>query len=268
MSGAKNGVATVIASKESRVIFTHCYGHALNLGVGDTIKQCQLMKSALDVMGEISKLIKLSPKRDAVFQKLKADLAPETPGFRVYSAQLRWTVRAASLQCVLDNYEVLFGVWSDALSSKLDGEMRARIIGVDAQMHAFDFLYGVSLGCLLLCHTDNLSKSLQEKSLAAAERQRLAKLTLDVLVSLRDENNFKNFYACVHPSSLSSRCSYSTKKAKSPSTIASWHNKWSNLEDRYRQIYYEALDFLVQAVKDRFDQPGYQVYRNYSRSWS
>ena len=34
MSGAKNGVATVIASKESRA---HCYGHALNLGVGDTV---------------------------------------------------------------------------------------------------------------------------------------------------------------------------------------------------------------------------------------
>lgn len=91
------------------------------------------MKSALDVMGEISKLIKMSPKRDAVFQKLKADLAPETPGFRVLCLT-RWTVRATSLQSVLDNYEVLFGVWNDALSSKLDGEMRARINGVDAQM--------------------------------------------------------------------------------------------------------------------------------------
>ena len=35
MSGAKKGVAKVIAIKESRAIFTHCYGHALNLGVGD-----------------------------------------------------------------------------------------------------------------------------------------------------------------------------------------------------------------------------------------
>ena len=104
-------------------------------------------------------------------------------------------MRAASLQCVLDNYKVLFGVWSDALSSKLDGEMRAR---VDAQMYAFDFLYGVSLGCLLLCHTDNLSKSLQEKSLTAAERQRLAKLTLDVLVSLRDENNRTSTHVSLH----------------------------------------------------------------------
>ncbi len=32
MSGAKKGVATVIANKETRAIFTHCYGHALNLG--------------------------------------------------------------------------------------------------------------------------------------------------------------------------------------------------------------------------------------------
>ena len=180
-----NGVAKVISDKESRAIFTHCYGHwhALNLGVGDTIKQCELMKSALDVMAEISKLITKSPKRDAVFQKLKSELSPDTPGFRTI-CPTRWTVRAASLQSVLDNYEVLFGVWSDALDSKLNGEMRARIIGVDTHMHAFVFLLGGSLGNLLLRHTDNLSKSLQQKSLSAAEGQKLAKLTVDVLKSL------------------------------------------------------------------------------------
>ena len=53
MRGVNNGVSTIIASKESRAIFTHCYGHALNLGVGDTIKQCQLMKSALEVVTDI-----------------------------------------------------------------------------------------------------------------------------------------------------------------------------------------------------------------------
>ena len=90
MTGVKNGVATVIASKESRAIFSHCYGHALNLGVGDTIKQCQLMKSSLEVVAEISKLIKKSPN---VFQKLKSDLAPEMASFRVL-CPTRWTVRA------------------------------------------------------------------------------------------------------------------------------------------------------------------------------
>ena len=196
MSGAKKGVAKVIADKETRAIFTHCYGHALNLGVGDTIKQYQLMKSALDVMAEISKLIKKSPKRDSLFQKLKSDLAPDSPGFRVL-CPTRWTVCAASLQSVLDNYNVLFGVWSEALSLRLDGEMKARIIGVDTQVHTFDFLFGISLGNLLLRHTDNLSKSLQQKSLSAAEGQRLAKLTLDVLQSLRDDDHFTSFYARV-----------------------------------------------------------------------
>ena len=33
-------------------------------------------------------------------------------------------------------------------------------------------------------------------------------------------------------------------------------------EDRYCQVYYEALDFVIQAVTDWFDQPGYQVYYN------
>ena len=67
------------------------------------------MKSALDVMAEISKLIKKSLKRDSLFQGLKSDLAPDSPGFRVLGPT-RWTVSAASLQSVLDNYDVLFGV--------------------------------------------------------------------------------------------------------------------------------------------------------------
>ena len=38
MAGAKSGVATQIAEKEPRAVFTHCFGHALNLGESDTMK--------------------------------------------------------------------------------------------------------------------------------------------------------------------------------------------------------------------------------------
>ena len=64
-------------------------------------------------------------------------------------------------------------------------------------MHTFDFVFGAFLENLLLHHTDNLSKTLQHKFLSAAEGQRVAKLALDVLQSLRNEDHFKNFYACV-----------------------------------------------------------------------
>ena len=53
---------------------------------------------------------------------------------------------ASLLQSVLDNYEVLLGVWNEALSLQLDVQMIARITGVNTQMHTFGFLFGVSLG--------------------------------------------------------------------------------------------------------------------------
>ena len=141
MSDAKKGVAKILRDEEPRAIFTHCYGHALNLAVGDCVKQCDVMKIAFEIVAEVSKLIKKSPKRDAAFEKLKADLAPETPGFRVLCPTL-WNVRAASQQSVIDNYEVLLLVWQEALVGSLDGEMRAHIIGVETQMMKFNFLFG------------------------------------------------------------------------------------------------------------------------------
>ena len=54
MKEGKNGVASQIISKEPRAIFTHCYGHALNLAVGDTVKQSKLMRDALNTTHEIS----------------------------------------------------------------------------------------------------------------------------------------------------------------------------------------------------------------------
>ena len=33
-------------------------------------------------------------------------------------------------------------------------------------------------------------------------------------------------------------------------------------EAHYRQIYYGVIDYVVEAIHDRFDQPGYSTYRN------
>ena len=246
MSGAKKGVAKIITDAEPRAVYTHCYGHALNLSVSDCIKQSQVMKSALDVVAEISKLIKKSPKRDSSFEKLKSELAPETPGLRIM-CPTRWTVRAASLKSVIDNYEVLLGVWEEAQSGHLDGEMKARIIGVETQMHTFDFLYGVFLGELILRHTDNLSKTLQHKSLSAAEGQHLARLTLEVLRSLRDSDRFTAFYTLVvqGQSRLGQAEPTLPRKRRAPqrfevgSSAGDFH---LTPESHYRQIFFEAID--------------------------
>ena len=58
MSRAKSGMATQIKIEEMRVIFSHCYGHSLQLAVGDMIKEVKNLKEALDATSEISKLLK------------------------------------------------------------------------------------------------------------------------------------------------------------------------------------------------------------------
>ena len=43
MSGAKKGVAKQISDIEKRALFTHCYGHTLNLACSDAVKGCKIL---------------------------------------------------------------------------------------------------------------------------------------------------------------------------------------------------------------------------------
>ena len=82
MAGSKSGIAKQLRSEEPRAVFTHCYGHALNLACGDAIKCCKTLRDALDSTHEITKLIKLSPRREAIFHGVKQSVTPESTGMR------------------------------------------------------------------------------------------------------------------------------------------------------------------------------------------
>ena len=165
MFGTRTGVAEQIQQEEPKVIFTYCYGHALNFCHRRQNKGLQGSKNALDITLEISKLVKKSPKRDAMFLKLKDELQPEAPGIRVLCPH-HWTVRADSLKSVLDNHVVLQELWEEAHEVVSESEMRGRIGGVAVQM-----MIGVYLRQTVLRHLDNLSRVLQKKNLSAAEGQ-------------------------------------------------------------------------------------------------
>ena len=67
MCGLRKGVATQLQADEPRAIYTHCYGHSLNLAASDTITRCHVIKTALETTQEISKLIKYSLRREQLF---------------------------------------------------------------------------------------------------------------------------------------------------------------------------------------------------------
>ncbi len=264
MSGAKSGVATRLCAAEPRAIFTHCYGHSLNLACCDTIKRCKLMKDAMDTTYEIIKLIKKSPTREAMFKQIKEGIqVGESPGIRTL-CPTRWTVRAESLKSILDNFNVILELWTVSLEHVKDTEMKARIHGVSAQMKKFDFFFGVSLGLLILRHSDNLSKTMQKTDMSAAEGQAITAMTIATLKSLRTDENFDLFWNKV---TTSAECFDISKPAlprhrKIPRRLddGSMSTLHETVEIHYRIIYFEALDLITSCIEDRYNQPGFKTY--------
>ena len=62
MCGIKNGVSNKILSQNPKAFFAHCFGHGLNLAVGDIVKNVRFLKDSMDTTYEISNLIKRSSK--------------------------------------------------------------------------------------------------------------------------------------------------------------------------------------------------------------
>ena len=145
MAGKKSGVATQIRKLEPRALYTHCYGHALNLACNDSIKHCKLIKDTLDIATEITNLIKESPRRQAIFHRIKSSkhLEKSSPGIRVL-CPTRWTVKADTLRSIIDNFETLLDVLEESLEYVRDVEMRSRIRGVSTHMTQVRFLFWLS----------------------------------------------------------------------------------------------------------------------------
>ena len=265
MSGAKSGVVARLYAAEPRAIFTHCYGHSLNLACGDTIKRCKLMQDALDTTHEITKLIKKSPARDAIFKRLNEEMGSDSPGIRVL-CPTRWTVRAEALKSILDNFNVLLELWAESLERVKDTEMKARIQGVSAQMMRFDYFFGVSLGLLILRHTDNLSKTMQKADISAAEGQAITVMTVSTFKSLRNDANFDLFWQKITTSAEDLHVDKPAlpRRRKVPRRLddGSAPTLHKTVEDHYRVIYFEALDLITSCIEDRFNQHGYKTYAN------
>ena len=267
MSGAKKGVATNIKSEEPRCLFTHCYGHALNLACADSIKRCKIMKDSLDTTYEITKLIKYSPKRDSRLEQIQKSMSAEEKNFSGIRllCPTRWTVRAESMKSILDNYPTLQELWTWSIENCSDTEMKARIRGVQAQMQRFDFFFGLVLGQCLLQHADSLSAFLQSLAMSAAEGQTIAALTLSTLREIRNDEKFSLFWQKV--TTLASENLVDEPVLPRQRRAPRWFEEGSalpefhtNPEDMYRQIYHEALDLLKATITDRFDQKDFKMY--------
>ena len=189
-----------------------------------------------------------------------------SPGIRVL-CPTRWTVRADSLANIVDNYTLLQSTWEEAVEITRDTVTKARIIGVAAQMKTFNFLFGSILGEMLLRHTDNLSQTLQKKTISAAEGQQVGRLVIGTLSSLRTEESYNLFWekAATVAKSVDVGEPQVPRQRKMPKRYddgLATGTPHDSPKLYYRQLYYEAIDNIIDGLKNRFEQPGYKVYCN------
>ena len=59
--------------EEERALYTHYYAYSMDLAVGDTIKVCLVLNGTIDNTYELTKLVKIPPKRDATLHSIQGD---------------------------------------------------------------------------------------------------------------------------------------------------------------------------------------------------
>ena len=130
----------------------------------------------------------------------------------------------------------------------------------------FSFFFGPHISHRLFSHTDNLSKTLQAKKSSATTGQKLARLTVDTLQSLRNDESFNAFYDVIlvkakELKSLSKPVFQRKRRAPSRYEVGTGEPYYPNTaQDFYRCIFYEALATIISAIKERFNQPAFTVY--------
>jgi hypothetical protein len=273
MLGKKSGTAQQILAVQPKAFVTHCHAHSLSLGVKSAVKDCKLISDTMSTAKELVTLIKYSPKRETILGRVKDNIEQDDEGSEEEMAAgilklcpTRWTVTAACYERILANYASLLKAWEVSLEGQLEPDVRARILGCDAQMKTFNFFFGLHLSKRLFAHTDNLSKTLQSSSMSAAAGHHLANLMVKTLESIRNEESFDGFYDVVlikvkqYPAVAEPTL---PRKRRAPARYETGNAEPvypPTARDHYRKVYFEAVDHLISSVKERFDQPAFKVY--------
>jgi hypothetical protein len=216
MSGHKNGVAAKIKEINQTCLYTHCYGHSLNLAVSDTIKGVKHLTDTFEMIRAICKLIKKSPKRETQLKNIKEKAKSQAKGIHTV-CPTRWTVRGEACAAIISNYEYLVELWEWSLSSgNPDSDTRAKILGAQSAMQSFSFLFGTHLNKRVLVRTDVLAKNLQGFTVSAAEGAEYAKVVKEQLADERNDEEFNRFWEEV----LLDQAAFNVSEATTPRVIA------------------------------------------------
>ena len=98
------------------------------------------------------KLIKFSPKRNALFDTIKSQSYPETNTLKPL-CPTRWTVRSGAINAVLENYNALLTTLEEIHSTGRD-KYAMNAGGFATQLQLFSTFWGLKLCMLIFMPTE------------------------------------------------------------------------------------------------------------------
>ncbi len=141
MQGKHSGMAARFLAENPAAVPVHCFSHSLNLcllGIGRNIV---CLRDALDVVREIGKLIRFSPKRLHLFSSIKEVKEEGTVSLKLLSTT-RWTARTAAIDAILKDYNVLLEILEEIHDTTKD-EYGLKEFGLMQLLEKFDTLFGL-----------------------------------------------------------------------------------------------------------------------------
>ena len=195
MAGRLNGVAARLKKEEPKAHYVHCLAHSLNLCLQECGGKCSPIKDALFLTGELANLIRASPKRLALFNQLRSEVAPSAPGIKPL-CPTRWTVRTSAIDSILKNCLVI-DAELDQISEESCGNTAGKASGLRAVMAKFSTFFGLKLSFLIFSITEQLSVTLQGSNRNVQEASSAAIVARTFLERQRSDSAFLSFYQSV-----------------------------------------------------------------------
>ena len=257
MSGVRNGVQALMKEAD-HCLYVHCFAHSLNLCVQEVTKRCDLLRNCMEFIFQLVQLIKFSPKRLNLFESVRKEITLSDGESALSPRTLcptRWTVRHSAIDSILKNYQALMS--SLQVIQQGHDEYAAKGKGLLSQMESFDTFFSLKLAYLIYSAAEQLSTNLQAKDTTIAEGSRGALLLRSHYTSLWSETAFNTFYHDVLESSSGLTDEpVLPRYRRIPRRIdeGALPHHYMSPKDRYRQAYFEVLDYASGEIEKRFDQ--------------
>lgn len=263
MSGRLTGVAARIINEYPKILYVHCLAHCLNLCLQDCGRNCDSVRDSLSLVSELNALIRASPQRLAVFEKVKSEMAPEAPGLKPLCVT-RWTVRSGALNAVIKNY-ITIGSTLEEIEKTSNSEASHKAPGLLSLMDKFSTYFGLNLSYQIFAVTEQLSRTLQAKDITAQGALTAVTKTVSFLRRQRSDDAFNDFYKRIKDEAKDlTDDPVLPRQRRLPKRYdgGGASHTFSTPNEYFRKQYFEVHDLLIAELDRRFQHNAFVVLKD------